>query len=139
MNHKSASGYEEIEHTADLSIKVWAPTIEDLFMTALSGMYTILGVSTINANRIGLEEFQFSEMDHESLLVSLLSECNYRIHYESIYQNIIDITVEPQSINGQFSLYEISDKIKEIKAVTYHNLKIQHSPKGFSVVIVFDV
>ena len=139
MTHKKASGYEEIGHTADLSLKVWATTLEDLFINALSGMYSMIDVSVSVDDQLEYQEFYFDGMDHESLLVSFLSECNFKLQYEKVYLDIKEIIVGTKSLMVKFSQLKINEFVKEIKAVTYHNLKIKHCSLGYSVVIVFDV
>jgi|AutmiccommuBRH23_1029490.scaffolds.fasta_scaffold00768_29 SHS2 domain-containing protein len=139
MTHKKASGYEEIGHTADLSLKVWATTLEDLFINALSGMYSMIDVSVSADDQLELQELYFDEMDHESLLVSFLSECNFKLQNEKEYLDVHEIIVGTKSLMVKFSKFRINKFVKEIKAVTYHNLKIKNSSKGYSVVIVFDV
>jgi len=37
MNEKSLSGFEEIRHTADWALRVWAPDLSTLFTQAAQG------------------------------------------------------------------------------------------------------
>jgi len=39
----NVSPYVEVEHTADWALRVWAPTLEELFVDAARGMYELAG------------------------------------------------------------------------------------------------
>lgn len=135
---KNLSGYVEINHTADVALKVWAENLDALFTKALEGMYQLIGISS---NLVRLNEviiFEFQEDDLESLLVTFLSECLFYLMNKGIMlvPDILHISGNMMSIKmGQIKIEKIS---KEIKAVTYHDLKIIQD-SGLQVVIVFDV
>lgn len=133
------NGFVEIEHTADISLKVWSTTLEDLFKLAVDGMNSIIEIKVDNNDPGMYQEFYVEDIDLESMLVSLLNEVNYKIQHELKCAKIMKIIVENEKIEGRLFLNKIVGFRKEIKAVTYHNLKINHSQKGYSVVIVFDV
>lgn len=139
MTPDKPNGFVEVEHTADISLRIWATTLEDLFRLAVDGMNSIIEIDVDNNDSGKYHEFCIEDIDLESMLVLLLNECNYRIQQEHICANVTDIYVENEKIDGKLFLQEIKSFHKEIKAVTYHNLKINHSKTGYSVVIVFDV
>ena len=135
----SASGYKEVEHTADISLKVWSTTIEELFVQAVEGFNSIVEINPNNENSGVMEDFSFQEYDLESMLVALLSECNYKIQQDLIFVVVKEISIANGILVGKFFKRKLESFKKEIKAVTYHNLKIQKSSQGYSVTIVFDV
>jgi len=139
MTPNISNGFVEIEHTADISLKVWSTTLEDLFKLAVDGMNSIIEIKVDNNDPGMYQEFYVEDIDLESMLVSLLNEINYKIQQELKFTKIMEIIVENEKISGRFLLNKIISFRKDIKAVTYHNLKINHSHKGYSVVIVFDV
>lgn len=134
-----SSGFEEVDHTADLSLKIWGQSINDLFFEALSGLYHIACVSYDENAALGIQHQHFEEDDIESLLVSFLSEWNYRMQFEQQFIKIIDIEIDQFQIDLNFQVYKVIDIQKEIKAVTFHNLEIIKSEFGFSAFVVFDV
>ena len=44
MTDIPAAGHEEVQHTADVAIRVWAPTLACLFVEAALGMNAIAEV-----------------------------------------------------------------------------------------------
>lgn len=135
---KNHSGFVEVNHTADVALKVWAENLDALFMKALEGMYQLIGISS-NLERLKeIFILEFQEDDHESLLVTFLSECLFYLMNKGIMlvPDVLHISGNMMSI--KMSQIKIEKITKEIKAVTYHDLKIIHD-SGFQVVIVFDV
>ena len=66
------SGFEEIQHTADWAIKVWAPRFADLLEQAALGMNQLMAVK-IDLQPAVEREFTLSADDGESLLVASLT------------------------------------------------------------------
>ncbi len=133
------SGYEEIQHTADLAIKVWSVTSEGLFAIALEGMYQLMGVSSNlpdGKKKIKIELFKH---DLESLLVSFLSECLF--FYEINHWQLIpeELSIENNHLIANMRIQPIKSLDKEIKAVTFHNLEISQKADGLSTILIFDV
>lgn len=139
MTPDKLNGFIEIDHTADISLRIWAPTLEDLFKLAVEGMNSIIGIDLNNNDPGEFQDFCIEDVDLESMLISLMNEVNYKIQQELVSAVITDILIENKKVTGKMFLKEIKTIQKEIKAVTYHNLKINHSKKGYSVVVVFDV
>lgn len=133
------SGFEEIDHTADLCVKIWGKSIKSLFLAALSGLYHIAGVEFDEESRSGNQHHHFEEIDLESLLVSFLSEWNYRMQYEHQFIKIINFNFDQFILELDYQIFPVVDFQKEIKAVTFHNLDIVRDEHGYSAVVVFDV
>ncbi len=139
MTSDNAQGFVEIDHTADIALRVWATSLSDLFKLAVDGMNSIVEFVVDEYVPGKYEEFSIEYIDLESMLVSLLNDCNYKLQLEKICSTIAEIHVENEKISGKYFHQGIKSFRKEIKAVTYHNLSILHSRKGYSVEIVFDV
>ena len=139
MELKKLSGFEEIEHTADLSLKVWASTVEDLFVKAVSGLNQIICAEINNEVEAISKELNLDGIDMEDLLVSLLSEINYLLQAERLSTDICKIRILSGKLSAEVLLKQIIGYKREVKAVTYHNLKINHKDNIYSTVIVFDI
>ncbi|HSM25262.1 MAG TPA: archease [Anaerolineaceae bacterium] len=139
MTMELRSGFREVEHTADLSLHVWGDTIEALFSAAIKGLYYISRVSFSETSEFNDEKLNFEENDLESLLISFLSECNFRLQNENQALVIQNFKIDRCFLEISPHIYKIDHFEREIKAVTYHNLEIRKSINGYSVQIVFDV
>ena len=77
--------------------------------------------------------------DLESLLVGFLNEILFWIQTESIACEHCELSIKDTSLSGIVHCASIDGLTKEIKAVTYHNLRIIRSEQGYETTIVFDV
>ena len=143
--------FELMPHTADIKIRVYGKTLVDLFRHALIGMFQvvrpIIPLCRIEEDRVICDdlpvrrEVAIVAYDAESLLVDFLSEALYLsdVHNEAYLDaditkcdgKDIEATLRGIAVDG---FEEV-----ELKAVTYHDLKVQKTAGGWQVTIVFDI
>src|SRR5687768_6880187 len=131
-------GFEEISHTADWSVRVWAPDLPSLFAESARAMNALAGTVTGQGPRLQ-RTFKSEGSDVESLLVAFLSELVYYQEQENLAFDTFKIQLSNQQISVNMEGAQITSIDKAIKAVTYHNLKVEETARGVEVVIVFDV
>jgi SHS2 domain-containing protein len=131
--------FEEIEHTADWAIRVRGKTIESLFENAALGMLRLMQASS-RPGDAKIKQIELEAIDKETLLVAWLEELLFNIETNDV--NFTDIKVH-QVKNGHLSASvretPLAEMIKEIKAVTFFDLKIEVMDDGFITTLVFDV
>jgi SHS2 domain-containing protein len=134
--------YEELSHTADWSLRAWAPSLEGLFVESARGMYALAGVRT-DPGSGAKRTFAASALDAEGLLVAFLTELVYAAEGENLAFEDIRLHLakgrEGFELKAEMAGRHILSADKLIKAVTYHNLKIRTTQRGREVEIVFDV
>lgn len=139
--------FEIIDHTADAGIKVWGATMTELFENAARGMFAVIAKDGCNVQGSKIEkkiEIHKTADSLEEILVSWLSELLYVFNREKTYfsdfkvKSLNNDGIEAQASGVNLDLYQ-SDLYTEIKAVTFHNLKIEENVDGFSCTIIFDV
>ncbi len=131
-------GFEEIQHTADWALHVWADDLPSLFAEAARGMNTLAGVKFADNTQVN-KHFKTEAADSESLLVAFLSELIYYQEQENIGFSKFDIRIHDTQISADMAGAPIKSIDKAIKAATYHNLKIQETARGLEVEVVLDV
>lgn len=132
-------GYREIEHTADWELEVWAPNLSTLLEQAARGMYTLAGTHLQPGPR-KIKQLSLNSLDAESLLVDFLDELLWLGEDEGLAFEQFKISIQNNSsLDAVLVGALIAQQTKEIKAVTYHNLRIIKSLRGLEVRIVFDV
>lgn len=142
-------GFEEIAHTADWSVRVWAQDLSSLFTEAARAMNSLAGTVIAEDRRVK-RTFESQAPDAESLLVAFLSELVYFQEQENLAFDSFDVEIKSaaltgeavpkdQKLNMEMEGAQIASLDKAIKAVTYHNLKIEETNEGFETTIVFDV
>lgn len=144
--------FEIIPHTADLKIRVYGKTREELFANALTGMFQAVRPIAPecrydNHDRLVCLKLPISRDigvnsgDINSLLVDFLSYALYLsdVHNEAYLQVAID-SLSDHCIIAQVKGIAIKGfEESEIKAVTYHDLHIVQKNGLWQTEIVFDI
>jgi len=138
MTECDPCGFEEIAHTADWALHVWAPDFPRLLSAAIQGMQTLMEL-TLEAGTPLERIFTVEGMDREGLLVSALAEVLYLVQSESLGIVTCQAQVANDTLTATLCLRPIASLTKEIKAVTYHSLSIQPTSRGLEATLVFDV
>ena len=131
-------GFEEISHTADWSAHIWAEDLPSLFKEAARAMNSLSGTMVGNGPRLK-RIFEVKGPDAESVLVAFLSELLYYQEQENLAFDVFDLRVAGEWLKVEMEGAQLAKSEKAIKAVTYHNLKIEKTNQGFETTIVFDV
>lgn len=135
--------YEQIPHTADIAVRVYGKTIDELFSNAAYGMFDIIADLEGLKSSISLD-INLEASTVEELLVSWLDELLFNFYTKGIIFFDFDVKISSRNklsarTHGRH-IGENRNRLKtEIKAVTFHDLKIKEDRDGFSVDIVFDV
>lgn len=131
-------GFEEIPHTADWALRVWADDLPGLLAQAARGMNWLSGAELSDGPR-ERRVFEADSADAESLLVAFLSELVYYAEQENLGFDAFDIRIFDFRLSANMQGAPLKSLKKAIKAVTWHHLEIEKTSRGLEVVIVFDV
>ena len=134
----SAAGFIEKSHTADWELAVWAPDLPALFEQAARGMYALAGLRLQDGPR-NKRWLELGAIDYESLMVRFLEELLYLQSVDGFAFDKFHLRISDAELKAELEGAPLASLDKEIKAVTYHKLKIQDGPRGLEVTIVFDV
>ena len=135
--------YEQTPHTADIAAKIYGTNMKELFENAAYAMYDMMGdIEGLKTDEV--VRIQAEALDKESLLVSWLNELLFVSYSKTALFSEFNITsLEENKLQAEVRGQKIENNIKrlhtEIKAATYHDLKIQKTDKGYMVIVVFDV
>ena len=143
--------FEILPHTADIKIRAYGNTKEELFKNALIGMFQSVHPIAPHCHREDdrlickeLPEkhtIDISAPDQESLLIDFLSNALY---LSDVYnQAYLDVTINELTSNHlNATVHGVAItwfEIVELKAVTYHDLTIKKHNNIWQVDIVFDI
>ena len=136
----SSSEFEIIDHTADVGIKAFGKSINELFENAAKGMFHLIQggsrVESIETHYIQLENRELDE-----LLVDWLSELNFLHQTEMVLFSDFKVQVGEDGLQAEVRGERLDNDIHkvqmEIKAVTYHMLEV-NLENGFAQVL-FDI
>lgn len=131
--------FEELEHTADLAIRVSSANLTGLFAEASKAVIALSGIEPLSSP-IDESIINLHAADLESLLVKWLEELIYEIEVNHRTYHDFQIVVDGEyNLQAKVMLVPIASISRLIKAVTFHELAIQQVDNRLETVIVFDV
>lgn len=130
--------WQEIDHTADLALHVWADDLPDLFATAARGMFSLFtSLEALVLDRA--VDVTLTALDVETLLVDWLNELLYLSEVEGTAFAEFDFTqMTSTALAATAHGGRISEYLSYVKAATFHNLAVVRTPDGYETEIVFD-
>lgn len=133
--------YEILEHKADLKIRAFGKTKEELFENAMVGMFDGAKYQKNLKSQISKVKIKVKSIDLPSLLVDFLSEVLYLSETKKeVYQKIKFKKISENEIEAELIGKELKRMGVNIKAVTYHGLEIKKRKDGkWEATILFDV
>jgi SHS2 domain-containing protein len=132
--------YEEVEHTADLALRVHGADLAGLLANAARGMNSLLAPGWQSAPLDHTRTIEVEALDREGLLVDWLSELLYWAEVGNlIWREFRFDKVAPTHLRATCRGGRVPELVRHIKAVTYHNLAVVQTGHGLEATVVFDV
>lgn len=145
MNKK----FEILEHTADIKIRIFGESLEELFENALFAMAgiqdtKIQGYKDTNKFQIPNSKInrlvKVKSIDKEALLVDFLGEVlSLSDINDEIYPECDIIKLSDKEIEAEVKGLKVDQFDEDIKAVTYHGVKVEKTGDGWMAEVVFDI
>ncbi len=135
--------FEFFGHTADLGLRVTAPDLESLLVEAAHGLLAMLVDNPEQVQVTSTVEVKISGQDPEYLLFDFLSEL--LVIFDTRHLLLADFEVE---VSGDGLLArargEQLDPVRhrlahEVKAITYHGLKVDKTADGWLAELIVDI
>jgi SHS2 domain-containing protein len=134
--------FEFFEHTADIGVRAYGWTLEELFVNAARALYQIQGRFDLADRR--MIKIELSADSTDELLVHWLAELLFRFSTENVcfthfriqFTGSNKLLAQMEGGAVDFSHSEVSE---EVKAVTYHQLSVQQTADGWTATVIFDV
>ncbi|MFO8102179.1 MAG: archease [Dehalococcoidia bacterium] len=135
--------FEIIDHTADVGLLAYGSTRKEVFINAAAGMVSLI-TDPEKVNPVCQREIALDADDYEDLLVVWLNELLYLFDAENLIFSRFEITsLNHDSLSAIVQGEKIDlarHEIKtQVKAATYHQIKLNSEEEGFSARIIFDI
>ncbi|MHB8859526.1 MAG: archease [Thermoleophilia bacterium] len=132
-----------MEHTADIGVRAFGSSEKEVFQNAAAGMFSLIVDPGLVRDVEGFSVKAEAE-NHEGLLVAWLNELLYlqdsrdrllkRFEIGRLGETTLEAKVFGEPVDpGRHKL------MCDIKAATYHMLKLEHSSGGWTAEVIFDV
>lgn len=134
--------FSVIDHTADIGLVAYGENVEDIFINAAYGMFSLIGDLEKVTETMSREVFS-EALNQEELLVTWLNELLYLSDAENLIFSRFEIVDLGQDHLKAIAYGEKVDPLRhnlktQVKAATYHLLKLE-AVDGFKAQIILDV
>jgi len=133
-----------ISHPADTGIEVKAKNLKELFKLALTGLNATIFERPELVKVIEEKKIEIKGEDPKELLVNFLTEVLIYLDSERFivreveFKNICEKKLEAVLRGGEVDLDKMGF-ITEIKAITYHQLKVEKREGEWFARVIFDI
>jgi SHS2 domain-containing protein len=135
--------HETFDHTADLGLRIRTADLDTLFTEAAAALFCVLVEDLSTVAPVVRIDVQLTGTDREFLLFDWLKELLYRFDAEHLLFSRFEVKVRPDGLTGS-AWGEPLDRERhelghEVKAITYHGLKVEQTPDGWLAEVIVDI
>lgn len=132
-------GHELLEHTADVGLRAWGPTIEAAVVEAVLGLAELMGARAPGPGRP--LPIRGEGADDGSRLVALLNEVLFVIETQAVAIAGVRVRREGSALSAELEVARRERPAEGIgvKAATYHQLAVEERADGAEVRVYLDV
>ena len=132
-------GFEYFEHTADVGIRAWGPTLDVAFAQAARGLIAQM-VDTSDAKPVGEARLEVEAENVERLLFAFLDETLDLFYTRLWVLADVDVRIERETklvaiLRGEAYDATRHGHVHEVKAMTYHGLEVRREPPEVRVIV----
>jgi SHS2 domain-containing protein len=134
--------HEVFEHTADLGLRVRAATLNDVFCEAATGLFaTIVDLDGVRPAQERAFRIEGTEPDY--LLFDWLNELLFVFDSEHLLFCEFDVWIDQAGLSAR-ARGEPLDEARhtldhEVKAITYHGLKVEQQGDQWLAEVIVDI
>jgi len=135
--------FQIVDHTADIGIICYGKSLQQLFSNAALGLYSLMfNVADIDEQMH--RDIRLSAKDRDGLLVDWLNELIYLFDVDRIifsrfvFNRLNDTSLQAHCFGDTIDAKHQPIK-REVKAATYHMLKITQKKNSYQAQVVFDI
>lgn len=143
--------HETFEHTADLGLRIRAADIDTLFAEAAEALFSAVVEDLKTVEPKEKVELRMESADREYLLFDWLSELLYRYDTGHMLFSKFEVHVHlppsPGVATPRLTATAWGEKLDparhapghEVKAITYHELKVKETSDGWLAEVIVDI
>lgn len=135
--------YEYFEHTADLGLRIRAPDLNTLFADAGTALFVAVVDGLETVRQVQRVDFEIAGTDLEYLLFDWLRELLYRFDAEHMLFSRFDVRVDEFELKASAWGEPIDPErhvlSHEVKAITYHGLRVQRESGEWVAEVIVDI
>lgn len=135
--------HETFEHTADLGLRIRAADLDTLFVEAAQALFETIIPDLATVRPLKKIDVTLSGDDREYLLFDWLKELLYHFDAEHLLLGKFEAHVRADGLTGS-AWGEPVDRTRhvlehEVKAITYHGLRVERDGDGWMAEVIVDI
>jgi SHS2 domain-containing protein len=135
--------YETFDHTADVGLRIRAADLDTLFADAARAMFSVMAGDLQAVRPVEEVRITLADDDLDALLRDWLGELLYTFHVRKLVFSDFSVAVSARGLQG-IARGEPMDAARhqldvEIKAVTWHGLKVEQTSNGWLAEVIVDI
>jgi SHS2 domain-containing protein len=135
--------YETFDHTADLGLRIRAADLNTLFAEAALALFSTLVEDLDTVSSVQRLDVTIPGNDREYLLFDWLKELLYHFEVEHLLLSRFSVKIDANGLEG-YAWGEPFDQQRhelshEVKAITYHGLRIEQTSDGWLAEVIVDI
>jgi SHS2 domain-containing protein len=135
--------YELFEHTADLGLRATAPDLDTLFVDIATCLFTAIVEDLMAVRPVQDVRIEIEGSDTEYLLFDWLQRLLFHCEADHLIFSRFDVRVTDTGLIGT-AWGEPFDPARhalshEVKAITYHELKVERTADGWLAEVIVDI
>jgi SHS2 domain-containing protein len=129
--------YRWVDHTAEVEVRIEAPTEAAVFADALAAFAELVGDGSVTAAE--RREIEVEAEDHETLLAEWLNELVFLADVEQfVPERVSNLELEEGRLHASVRGHR-GEPRPIVKAITRHGLELRPTEEGWRARVVFDV
>jgi SHS2 domain-containing protein len=135
--------YETFDHTADLGIRIRAADLNALFAEAAQALFSTIVEDLGSVVPVQQLDVKIAGTDREYLLFDWLKELLYHFDAEQLLFSRFEVRVGDNGLEAS-AWGEPVDRTRhelahEVKAITYHGLRVEPVADGWLAEVIVDI
>ena len=135
--------YELFEHTADLGLRATAADLDALFAEMATCLFSAVVEDVASVRPEAAVTVELAGHEREYLLFDWLKELLYRFDADHLLFGRFEVRVRPDGLTGT-AWGEPLDPARhllnhEVKAITYHELRVEPTDEGWVAEVIVDI
>lgn len=135
--------YETFEHTADLGLRVRAADLNELFAEAARALFSVLVANPDAVQAVRQLSFHVDAARRDDLLRDWLAELLWTFDTRRVLLSSFEVELDDRGLDatawGEPVDPERHQLDLEVKAVTYHGLKLQRDGESWLAEVIVDI
>jgi len=135
--------FETFDHTADIGLRITAPTLPELMAEAGRGFSSLIVANLADVRSVEERTIQVAGAEPDYLLFDWLNELVYLLDREHLVFSQFDVRKTDEGLSAACRGERLDRKRHqlehEVKAVTYHDLKVEQSENGWQAEVILDI